>query len=245
MIDVTTARTADGDAWQTHGLVRAGSGGAVGETDGARMMRSGLPKPWWNNADVHDAHTVDIDELAGWYEGHDARWGMRVPAGAEWPHGTFLFRNRLMALERSAFRPAPNAAGVTLRPATPVDLAVVAAVDREAFGGESAAEWISPLLGSRAAIVAVASVDERPVGTGYVLHSDGWAGRSALLAGVAVVPSARRRGIAGALSSWLLEHAFDRGATLSVLNPDTDEAARVYSRLGYAETVGFDIYLRE
>jgi predicted N-acetyltransferase YhbS len=207
------------------------------------MMVSGLPKPWWNNADVHDPRTADVAELTRWYEVHGVPWGMRVPAGAAWGHGRLLFRNRLMALEPSAFLPAPPAAGVTMRPATEEDIAVVAAIDAEAFGGDPTPEWLAPLVRSGEALVAIAFLDGRPVGTGYVLQSDGWAGRSALLAGVAVVPGARRRGIAGVMSSCLLENALERGARMSVLNPDTDDAARVYARLGYVELPGFDIYL--
>jgi predicted N-acetyltransferase YhbS len=206
------------------------------------MMTSGRPQAWWNNADVHDVSLVEMEVLAGWYGPHGVPWGMRVPADATWDHGTFVFCQRLMALERSAFRPASSADAVTIRVATEEDIGIVAAVDAEAFGGESASEWLAPLLRSDEAVLAIVSLDDRPVGTGYVLLSDGWAGPSALLAGVGVVPAARRRGIAAALSSRLLEIAFDRGANLSVLNPDTDAAARVYERLGYVELPGFDIY---
>jgi ribosomal protein S18 acetylase RimI-like enzyme len=245
VIDVARAQAADGDAWQTHGRLRAESGGAVGEAPGARMMVSGLPHAWWNNAVVHHADAVPIDELSGWYDERGLPWGVRVPVGSPWRHGELLFRQRLMALERSDFRPVSPVDGVTLRTAMESDLDVVAAVDAEAFGGESASEWLAPLLRSDEAVVAIASLDDRPVGAGYVLLSDGWAGPSALLAGVGVVPAARRRGIAAALSSRLLEIAFDRGANLSVLNPDTDAAARVYKRLGYVELPGFDIYAAE
>ena len=68
-------------------------------------------------------------------------------------------------------------------------------------------------------------------------------GPSLYLAGVAVLPAARRRGVGAALSSWLLERGFAAGAELAHLNPDTDEAARIYGRLGFAETPGLDIYV--
>lgn len=60
--------------------------------------------------------------------------------------------------------------------------------------------------------------------------------------GVAVRECARSRGIGGAICSWLLERAFSEGATLAHLNPDTAAARSLYARLGFAETVGFDIY---
>ena len=37
--------------------------------------------------------------------------------------------------------------------------------------------------------------------------------------------------------------ALDDGATLAHLSPDTEDAARVYARLGFVETPGFDIYV--
>ena len=55
--------------------------------------------------------------------------------------------------------------------------------------------------------------------------------------------AARRRGIGAALSSWLLERGFAAGADFAHLNPDTDEAARIYERLGFVETPGLDIYV--
>lgn len=63
------------------------------------------------------------------------------------------------------------------------------------------------------------------------------------LGGVAVRPDARRRGIAAALSAWLLNRGFAWGATLAHLNPDDRAAARVYARLGFVEQYGFDVYV--
>jgi predicted GNAT family acetyltransferase len=63
------------------------------------------------------------------------------------------------------------------------------------------------------------------------------------LAGVAVLEAARRRGIAAAMSAWLLERGFADGARLAHLHADTDTAARVYSRLGFAPAGELDIYV--
>ncbi|WP_203136926.1 GNAT family N-acetyltransferase [Microbacterium sp. JZ31] len=243
-VDPETARAADGDAWQTHGLIRAASGGAVAEHPGVRTMTSGLPHPQWNNADVHDPARVDVAGVARWYARRGVPWGFRVPAGAEWVHGRRLFRCRLMALDASMLRPTTGD-GVTVRAAAERDIREVVAVDAQAFGGDPAAAWMLPLLRSSRATVALASIRGRAVGTGYVLRSDGWAGPSALLAGIGVLPAARRRGVGAALSSWLLQRAFEDGARISVLNPDNDDAARVYSRLGFSEVEGFDIYAGE
>ena len=49
--------------------------------------------------------------------------------------------------------------------------------------------------------------------------------------------------IAAAVSSWLLARGFAAGAELAHLHPDNDGAARVYARLGFVETAGFDVYI--
>jgi len=69
------------------------------------------------------------------------------------------------------------------------------------------------------------------------------AGPAVFLAGVAVLERARRRGIAAAMSAWLLEQAFAAGARLAHLHPDTDAAGRVYSRLGFTPAGALDIYV--
>ena len=63
-----------------------------------------------------------------------------------------------------------------------------------------------------------------------------------LLAGVAVVEAMRRRGIGAAISSWLLERGFAAGARLGHLHADTDGAARVYARLGFAEAGALAVF---
>jgi GNAT superfamily N-acetyltransferase len=91
--------------------------------------------------------------------------------------------------------------------------------------------------------VALAEVDGDAVGTAYTVRSDGAAGPAVFLAGVAVLEPFRRRGIAGAMSAWLLERAFAAGARLAHLHPDTDAAARVYSRLGFSPAGALEIYV--
>jgi GNAT superfamily N-acetyltransferase len=53
------------------------------------------------------------------------------------------------------------------------------------------------------------------------------------VAGIGVRESARRRGIAGALTAFLARTAFARGATLAWLTPGSDGAERVYERAGF------------
>ena len=117
-------------------------------------------------------------------------------------------------------------------------------IDCSAFGSdrELMRPWTAPHLGAPGVTVALASLDGVPVGTGYSLRSDGAAGPCLLLAGVAVLERARRRGIAGALSSWLLARGFAAGAGLAHLQADTEAAARVYRRLGFADAGALDVY---
>lgn len=241
----TLARTAHADAWQQHGALRAGRGGGVADLPGIRLMASGLAHAQWNNGDVTDPAVVDVDAVRAWYAARGVPWGMRVPAGAPWPHGRHLFRKRLMLLDLAALVPAPAVPGLRLRAAGPDDLTAVAAVDAAAFDGDPAAEagWIGGHLGDPSATVAFAELDGVAVGTASALRSDGRAGPAAYLAGVGVLAEARGRGVAAAMSAWLLRDAADRGARIAHLHPDTDAAARVYARLGFVEVGGLDVYV--
>ena len=168
-----------------------------------------------------------------------------MPVGLPWRHGRLLFRRRLMAEPRSAFRPAPAVPGLTLRRAGPADLADVLHIDSTVFALDPTANtrWLEPLLAAESADVVLAELDGEPAGTAYTLRSDGAGGPALYLAGVAVLATARRRGVGAAVSSWLLERGFAAGAELAHLNPDTDEAARLYGRLGFTETPGLDVYV--
>ena len=72
----------------------------------------------------------------------------------------------------------------------------------------------------------------------------GEAGRAFYLGGIGVLPDARRRGVAAALSSWLVVRGFEQGAELAHLQTESDDAARVYARLGFEQFSGIDIYSR-
>jgi GNAT superfamily N-acetyltransferase len=236
-------RTAHGDAWQVQGRLREPFGGGALELPGVRLMASGLPHPQWNNGDVTDVRLVDVGAVGAWYDALGVPWGLRVPAGAPWSSGRLLFGKRLMGLSRLA--PTPPVAGLVVRAATPADLDAVLHVDCVAFGSEPAVErpWVEPHLSAAPVTVALALLDGEPVGTAYALRSDGRAGPAAYVAGVGVLPRARRRGVAAAMSSWLVERALADGAELAHLHPDDDAAARLYARLGFVEVPGFDVYV--
>jgi GNAT superfamily N-acetyltransferase len=244
MLLAARARTAHADAWAVEGTLREPDGGGAVTLRGIRVMASGLPHAQWNGADV-TAPDPDLDGARAFFAARGVPWAMRVPAGMPWDAGRHLFRLPLMALTPTALRPGPDVPGVSVRAAGPDDLEPVLAVDTAAFvtDPDDYRPWTEPHLRAPQVTVALATLDGEPVGTAYTLRSDGAAGPAAFLAGVAVLEHARRRGIAAAMSAWLLERAFAAGARLAHLHPDTDAAARVYSRLGFRPAGALEIYV--
>jgi GNAT superfamily N-acetyltransferase len=243
-VRLTRVHVAHADAWEAEGRLREPYGGGALAVRGLRLMASGLRLAQWNSGDV-TAPDADLDAARAFYEPRGAQWGVRVPAGMAWKHGLRVLTLRLMALEPAAFRPAPEAAGVAVREATADHLEAVLAVDAAAFVADPADEraWLEPHLSATGVTTALATLDGEPAGTGYTIRSDGRAGAALYLAGVAVLPAARRRGVAAALSSWLIARGLADGARLAHLHADTDAAARVYARLGFVDTTGLDVYV--
>jgi ribosomal protein S18 acetylase RimI-like enzyme len=240
--------TAHGDAWQAQGRLRERLGGGAAMLPGIRLMASGLPHARWNNGDVSDPARVPLDDVRAWYAaraaGAGVPWGVRVPAGMPFRHGRWLFRKRCMGLRPGGHRPFETPSGVEIRIATPADATAVAAIDAEAFGDplEMIRPWIEPHLSAPGFAVSLATLDGQAVGIATAIHTDGLAGPSVGIFGVGVLEGARRRGIASAMTAWLLERAFAEGAALAHLNPDSDAAELLYARLGFVATAGLDVY---
>src|SRR5262245_59090272 len=239
---------AHGDSWQAEGRLRERFGGGALELDGARLSASGLPHPQWNSGDLVDPARFDLAAVRVWFAsrafGAGVPWGMRVPAGASFPYGRFLFSQRCMALRPAQFVTARPPARVTIAGSSANDLDTVARIDAAAFGEnvEQILPWIAPHLGAQGFTVALARLEGEAVGVATAVSTDALAGRCVGIFGVGVLEQARGRGIAAALSAWLVGRAFDAGAMLAHLTPNTEAAARVYARLGFRETAGFDIY---
>ena len=53
------------------------------------------------------------------------------------------------------------------------------------------------------------------------------------IVGVATLPSARRRGIAAALTAAIVADALSRGVTTVFMGADSDDVARIYERAGF------------
>jgi GNAT superfamily N-acetyltransferase len=240
--------SAHGDAWQAEGRLRQSRGGGAVALPGIRLMSSGLPHAQWNNGDVTDPARVDVEAVRAWYaaraDGDGVPWGVCVPAGSQFALGQHVFRKRCMALLPDRFRAVRASPGVSIGDALPADVDTFARIDAAAFAGtvEQTLPWVAPHFGATGFIVALATVDGEPVGVATAIHTDDRAGQCVGIFGVGVLVHARRRGIGGAMTSWLLEKVFARGATLAHLNPDSDAAARLYARLGFIETAGLDVY---
>ena len=238
------ARSAHGDAWQVLGRLHAEQGlGRVGQIAGGLLMASGLPHPQYNNVDVLDPTTVDIGQVEAWYESLGVPWGARVPAGTPWVHGRRLFRKRLMVLATDDLRAPQIDDRIQVRRAEVDELDLVVELDVAAFGGtvQEQRPWIAPLVRARDVVIAIAEWGGVPAGTGYAVLADGLAGPTVYVAGIGVRPEFRRRGLAAHMSAWLVEQAGSN--RLAHLHPDTDSAARIYERLGFAEVDGLDIYI--
>jgi GNAT superfamily N-acetyltransferase len=208
---------------------------------GIRVSSSGLPAPEWNTADV-TAPDADLAAARAFFGA--LPFGLRVPVGIPWTVARRLFRQPLMALAAGDLVAPPTVPGLTVRRAGPPDLETVVAVDAAAFESDAEAgqPWAAPHLDAERIVTALALLDGAPVATAYAIRSDGEAGPALLLAGVGVVPGARRRGVAAQLSFWLLARGFSAGAAFAHLHADTPAAARVYERLGFVPAGALDIY---
>ena len=208
-------------------------------------MVAGFEAAGVNSGDV-TGPDPDLAAAEAFFAEHGVRWGLRVPEEMEFERGRLLFRRRLMALARADFRPSPTWPGWPCARRAPTISRRCCASTRPRSGstpartGAGSSRWWR----RRSAIdFALATLDGEPVASAYAMRTDGAAGPSLYVAGVAVAMEARRRGVGAAMSSWLLARGFERGAELAHLNPDTDTAARLYARLGFTELPGHDIYV--
>jgi ribosomal protein S18 acetylase RimI-like enzyme len=243
-VDADLVRTAHADAWQEIGRHREPYGGGAIELAGVRLMASGIPVGHLNGGDVDDPDAVDLDAVRRWYADRGMPWGLLVPAGVRWPHGTWRLSKREMAVLPEDYRPVAVPAGVRIRTQSAADVDEAATVDAIAFDHdvESGRAWMAPFVQQPTAVTAVAEDGARIVGAGHLVVTDDRAGPAAYVGGIAVLPDARRRGIGAALTSWLLDSGFEHGARFAHLQPEP-MAAGVYLRLGFMEFDGWDVYV--
>jgi ribosomal protein S18 acetylase RimI-like enzyme len=161
----------------------------------------------------------------------------------------------LLHLAEPDFRPSADVTGFDIRLITPdEDLASFQAVATIGFGEpgtgtgptgvESLAEvqravppgmvaFVQDRLSRGLTVTGAAFRKGVPVAVGSHQPLDG----AAEVVGVATLPAFRRRGLGGAVTSWLVEDALERGVTTIFLSAGDDTIARVYERLGF-RTIG-------
>jgi ribosomal protein S18 acetylase RimI-like enzyme len=169
--------------------------------------------------------------------------------------GLAVLGHPLMRLSLQSFRPVPAPEGFEVRVLDESDdLAMASAVARIGFGTpgvEPGSGGVEALAGAAAGIepetiafvrdrlargltVTVAAyVEGAPVSVGSHQPVDG----ATEVVGVATLPALRRQGLAGAVTSMLVEDALGLGLETIFLSAGDDEVARVYERLGF-ERIG-------
>ncbi|MFI2436691.1 GNAT family N-acetyltransferase [Streptomyces sp. NPDC018693] len=165
--------------------------------------------------------------------------------------GLPVARRPLMVLDPHCHIPAqPLPAGVTIRALTADDPALPAALalPRLAFAeqstagraqlsaaaaritAEGAVETVRPCIrAGHKQLVAALTADGTPLAVGHY-HP---AGATTEIGGVGTLPTARRRGLAAAVTAALAAHARDHGVRTLFLAYADDHVARIYSRLGF------------
>jgi ribosomal protein S18 acetylase RimI-like enzyme len=185
-----------------------------------------------------------------------------VPAAFEWVHetspdvdaaatGAGLHVQRCPLLVLAA--PPPDVAlpaGITVSAASPTDadLAAADAVASIAFGtgvtatagpaerdaaarqvGAARVADVRARLAAGELVRAVVRDAGGPLAVGAYQHTGG----VAEIVGVATLPSARRRGLAAAVTALLARHALAAGRSTVFLSAGDEEVARMYERVGF------------
>lgn len=110
------------------------------------------------------------------------------------------------------------------------------AAERDAFLGKLEPELIAHLNDRARRGLTITAVAEDPAQGVVAVGSYQPMGEFAEVMAVATLPSARRRGLAGALTALLARHAHDEAGVRTVLLSAQDEAvARVYARVGFRQ----------
>jgi GNAT superfamily N-acetyltransferase len=146
---------------------------------------------------------------------------------------------RLMVCTRESFTPVPVPEALTLSVLTPAspreEVRAYCIAARQGFSqGESyevPEEEISKMLGElKEGSAVLGRVEGQPavVGMFTPLHAG-----IAEVGGVATIERFRKRGLGTALTSRVVQEAFDRGVDVLFLSTITEEAGRIYERVGF------------
>ncbi len=159
----------------------------------------------------------------------------------------------VMALPGCAFQATDPPGGVEIRIIGPdADLASLHAVAHVSFGAPGtdvgADDDAAVEVAERAADPGILAFTQGRIRDGFTVMAGAWIGGRAVasgsyqpvdgiaeITGIATLPALRRRGIATALTSTLVEHALAHGVEGLFLSADDANVARVYGRLGFVE----------
>ncbi|GAA0586290.1 hypothetical protein GCM10010172_84470 [Paractinoplanes ferrugineus] len=154
-------------------------------------------------------------------------------------------RHEYLTCEPGSLVVPPTPAGITLtEPATPAELAAMIDAQNRAFGGdqEPSEADIARIgrLRSQGGVAVMALTESSGCAGGglAVPPSEG----VSEVAGIAVRPEFRRRGLAGAITAGVTERLFTAGADLAWLEAAGAGSWRVYERIGY-RPAGKRLYL--
>jgi GNAT superfamily N-acetyltransferase len=162
------------------------------------------------------------------------------PKVGEWLEGAglkLIERNSLMSCRPEAFKPfaTPEEVHITqlTSAAAPAELEAFQSI-RWTDGGEidrppPPVERLRADMARANSVFLLAWLDWEPVGTG-VSHSLKGAGE---IVGVVTRQDRRRRGVAAAITSELVRRHFANGGDFVFLDAASEDAARVYKRLGF------------
>ena len=185
----------------------------------------------------------DIDQIRAAFakRGRTCRWEFLADLVPQFPellvqHGfPPPIPRPLMVVTKETFRPERSVIA-DIRPIRREETRAVGRVLFEAFGApidadyESEPDMLASIL-ERGASVYAAFVDGKPVAAG----SHAPVGETTEVAGVGTLADFRGRGLAGALTSALVEDAFGRGCACVFLSAADETVQRVYARVGFAK----------
>lgn len=132
----------------------------------------------------------------------------------------------------TADHPTPGVGPVPLNDLPAIGTPPAGPAERDAFPPPSVEELVDARRKAEAGLRVSAIVDSPTEGVlaGGILQR---VGSVAEIAGVATLPSARRRGFASQLTAALARHALSNGVDLVFLSAADDDTARLYSRVGF------------
>jgi len=229
----------------------ASCGGVVHDVDGLRVCLTGVPMPQFNPTLVATLPTDPPAALASAeraYDGTGLHMGIDLEVSLHAPVRAAAERAGLTMIEArpgmtmrigEAVVVDPPASVEIVRVEDPAMLDRIAEVDAIAFGGEPARGFLpDAMLDDPAQRVYAARVDGEIVGSGECTVVDGVMG----VFGIATLPDYRRRGIAAALTSRLIQ---DRADEIDLVCLDaSDLGQRVYERLGFRADSTWEVWVR-